>query len=225
MALRHDPGGMPRNPRREAGVSSDLVVLGYDARERWCPRERLWPDERCAHYLLRPDIERPLSADVLVWPSVFVDAQLDLLDLEDLRIGSAGLPAPDMRGWVQLLWSDLGSLRRALSGVDDRPHDIVAITAPAPWHFDVPASSPAAPSDDWVPLGYDVVDGWLLSGLSNCGYLEEDDIEGWRSRWARYLNDRHLFDDRVAADAFAAATSNRVREHAPFLACRIWKVH
>lgn len=205
-------------------MSSDLVVLGYDARERWCPRERLWPDERCAQYLLRPDVERPMSADVMVWPSVFANRQMDLLELEDLHIGSAGAAAPEMRGWVQWLWSDLDALRAALPDAHDRPHDVVAITTPAPWHFDVPVSSPAAPSDGWMPLGYDVVDGWLLSGLTNCGYLDEDDIDGWRSHWARHLNDRHLFDDDRTADAFAAATSKRVREHAPFLTCRVWKV-
>jgi hypothetical protein len=217
MALRHDPGGM----RQSAGPD---LILGFDARERWCPRDRLWPGDRRANYLLRPEVDRPLSADVLAWPSVFADPQLDLVGLDDLHLGSAGLPAPGMRGWVQDLWADLAALRAALGSAGDRAYDVIAITTAAPWHFDVPASAPAAPAADWQPLGYDVVDGWLLSGLTNCGYADHEDIGAWRRRWADRLNGHHLFDELEPAQAFAAATARRVREHAPFHACRIWKL-
>ena len=33
-------------------------LLGYDARELWLERSRVWPDARRAQYLLRPDVEK-----------------------------------------------------------------------------------------------------------------------------------------------------------------------
>ena len=204
-------------------LDRSLTLLGYDGRERWCPRERLWPADRNQDFLLRADVEKPLSADVIVWPSVFSDAQLDLLGLEDLGLGTAGLPSPSVHGWVQGLWQDLGALRTELAPVIERKFDVIAVTSSAPWHYDVPHCVPPSLDDEWSLLGFDVVDGWLLSGLSNCGYREEE-IEPLRSRWAPCLNAHHLFNDEGEAVALARLTARRVREHAPFFVCGLWRL-
>ncbi len=196
------------------------MVLGYDVRERWCPLERLWPAPRRQQFLLRTDVAKPLSADVTVWPGVFADPQLDWL--EEPGLGSNGVPVPSMRGWVQNLWQSLAAIVAALPE-HGGPVDIIAVTSPVPWHFAVPVSEPPGLDDSWDLLGYDVVDGWLLSGLMNCGY-EEHEVDTLRSRWARLLNAHHLFGAEGDAAAFVVVSDARVREHAPFRVCGLWRL-
>ena len=64
------------------------------------------------------------------------------------------------------------------------------------------------------------MDPWLLSGLSNCGFIdgERGDL---RARWAPHLNRRHLFESLDEARAFSEASDARVPEHAPFTPCGI----
>jgi len=54
---------------RPAALGS-AVPMGFDAREMTSPA-RAWHADRRELYLLRPEVERPLSVDALVWPSVF----------------------------------------------------------------------------------------------------------------------------------------------------------
>jgi hypothetical protein len=68
----------------------------------------------------------------------------------------------------------------------------------------------------WSLLGYDVADGALTSGLSNCGY-DPSERPSLRRDWAGELNEHHLFEDPAAARAFRDVTDARVPEHAPFL--------
>lgn len=198
-----------------------MRILGFDARERWCPRERLWPAERAARFLLR-DTEKPLSTDVMVWPSVFEDPQLDLLGMDDLSLGSAGASAPAFRGFVQDLWQDLDALERALTPVTAGRYDVIAVSVDGEWHPSTPPCVPADLDAQWLHLGFDVSDSWLLSGLSNCGYAQEE-IDAMRAQWGPRLNAHHLFDDRLDASAFATLCGERVREHAPFHVYGLWR--
>jgi hypothetical protein len=200
-----------------------LRLLGYDVRERWCDRRRLWPEQRVQRFLLRTDIDKPLSTDVMVWPTVFADAQLDWLDLGDARIGSVGAPAPAFHGFVQDLWRDLAELERHVP--QDLPaHDVIAITSTDATHPDMPSCSPATLDDHWILRGYDIADSGLLSGLSNCGFLahEAEDAARLRTQWAGRLNRWHLFDDPTHASDFARLADARVPEHAPFTVYGIW---
>lgn len=199
-----------------------MRIVGFDARERWCPLERLWSTERRAGFLLR-DVEKPLSTDIFVWPSVFQDVQLDLLHLDDLNLGAAGLSAPAWRGSIQDLWDDLGTLERALADATIGPFDIIAITTSDASSLDADIScSPAELDAGWELLGHDVSDRWLLSGLTNCGYAESEHQE-LRARWGPRLNQHHLFTDENDAVVFARGADTRVREHAPFLAWGVWR--
>ena len=68
----------------------------------------------------------------------------------------------------------------------------------------------------------EVSDGFLLSGLSNCGYQEE--VEDLKNKFARHLNRYHLFEDLGAARRFRDIRSDQVSEHAPFFVYRIRSV-
>ncbi len=46
-------------------------LLGFSAREHWQTFEDSWPVDRQALYLLRTDLDKPLSTDTFVWASLF----------------------------------------------------------------------------------------------------------------------------------------------------------
>lgn len=72
-------------------------------------------------------------------------------------------------------------------------------------------------------LGYDVADEVMTSGLSNCGYSnEERDVV--RLCWASRLNRFHLFDDGDEALQFKDFSDARVPEHAPFFVFGIYRL-
>ncbi len=83
--------------------------------------------------------------------------------------------------------------------------------------------APSVRSAEWEFLGYDVSDGFLLSGLSNCGY-KADEVEQLKRDFGRHLNQYHLFDDLEAARRFRDIRSDQVREHAPFFVYGIQSV-
>ena len=85
------------------------------------------------------------------------------------------------------------------------------------------AVSPSAPPPEWEWLGYDVSDGFLLSGLSNCGYREEESEE-LKKEFGGNLNQYHLFDDLDAAREFREIRNEQVPEHAPFFVYGLWNV-
>jgi hypothetical protein len=68
---------------------------------------------------------------------------------------------------------------------------------------------------DWSFLGFDVADGSLVSGLSNCGYTQAD-IEPLSRQWGPTLNEHHLFVGLDDASRFRDLADRRVTEHAPF---------
>jgi hypothetical protein len=86
--------------------------------------------------------------------------------------------------------------------------------------------------DMWLPralrieadatlLGYDVADEVMTSGLSNCGYSDEEK-KLLRPIWAQQLNRFHLFDRSEGALQFKGITEARVPEHAPFFVFGIY---
>jgi hypothetical protein len=150
---------------------------------------------------------------------------------ERLGLGSVVLPA--WRGPNPPLWEDLGQLRgclTALGPVTAERHALLAVS----WHsedgFSTGASAlgpyreptrPPVREEGWRLLGYDVSDGGLLSGLSNCGSTDEEAAEA-RRRWEAHLNAHHLFDALEPAFDFRRASDARVPEHAPFFVFGLW---
>jgi hypothetical protein len=202
------------------------IVFGFDARERWVPRERT--AARAAEtFFLRPSVEKVLSADRATWPTIFRGSGSDHLGLEDLSIGATGLERPKWIGFLDGPWEDLAQLlAHAARSPPARPYSIIALSAtddsPSrdfPWL----AANPATLDERWRLLGYDVTDEGLISGLSNCGY-SPDEAAALIPQWAPHINEFHLFDDADRARAFCDLTDGRVLEHAPFHVIGVWEL-
>lgn len=184
----------------------------------WVRLPRLFPPERRERFLLRTDVTKPLSTDVMVWPTVFDAPDVEHLKLSDDGLGSAGLPSPVWTGFAQDLWEDLRQLEEALHagwGSDPRHCWIIAVSVVGEWRTQVHPVTPPAVSEGCRFIGYDVSDGFLLSGLTNCGY-KEDEAQAMRDRWAPQLNAFHLFESVADADQFREVSNDCVKEHAPF---------
>jgi hypothetical protein len=220
----------------------DERLVGFDAREWWRGFGAAWSQERRGRFLLRADVDKPLSTDTSVWPSIY--------DLGDSRVGylpaepPALLAPPAWTGPVQQMWAELDALRGHLRAAGEPrvpPHRLVGVALVAgasakpdleTWMRPLPdhsarlvegAVAPSTPGPGWSALGFDVSDTWLLSGLSNCGYSASE-LAGLRSEFGPYLNRHHLFDEVEPAVRFARLRSGQVTEHAPFFVYRIWSI-
>ncbi len=216
-------------------AGDDHTLLGFDARKMWLDAAVHWPPERRHGFLLRHDADPVLSVDEMVWPSVFQTHQLiGMSPTERQALGVTGPERPEWIGPNLPLWEDLDELTAALAGhgAAPKPTWTIAVTCTAgaaameavPYGPHPGETRPAAPNDAWTFLGTDVADGSLLSGLTNCGYRDEDFAETSRETWARGLNRYHLFDDRGVADRFRAFSDERIPEHAPFLVYGLWLI-
>jgi hypothetical protein len=202
---------------------ADEILIGFDAREagEYDPR---WDDERRRRFLLRHDVARPLSVDCIAWPSIAdIGLGRSLSTEERERLGI---------GWNARLWESLDRMRRYLDEQGADPVDMVLVAVgwlsrlgfpdtakgphPAP-------TEPVQPERSWNLLGYDVADGWLFSGLTDCGYTPEDSA-GLREKWAPKLNEHHLFRDQEAGFAFVEVSNARVPEHAPFYVYSLYRL-
>jgi hypothetical protein len=187
-------------------------LIGFDTREMWLDVNDLWPQDRRGDFLVIDDIDKPLSTDTLVWPSVFdIDDQLEV---------------PSWRG-TQNLWEDLQRMEDCLNqgwGSMWRPCQIIGITSLGRLSFDerwgVEETTPSQINEAWAFLGYDVSDSRsLLSGLLNFSY-SKDQREVLQKRWAHHLNKNHLFvksDQAIdEANEFRKRMDEATSGHAPF---------
>ena len=202
----------------------DWLVLGFDARESPRRLAGSWPPERREGYLYRMDVESPLSADEMVWPSALKQR-------------------PAWTGRVNGLWEDLSQLQEAARGVEDcwivafavdlascseraerelteNLSGIMPDGRPGPKPEPHEIASPHVLDSRWEWLGCDVSDYFGMSGLSNTGF---PDIETLRPEWGPRLNPHHLFDQVADARAFQALADQRAPEHAPFYVMGIWR--
>jgi hypothetical protein len=196
-----------------------------------------WDDERRDQFLLRPEIEWPLSADPLVWPSVFfskifrdatnvphgsveVDPDVDggnyWLNLEQMKTHYAVHKVPNTNGIFVAI--QLFSEKAPTDGVIYYSfHDgiqgglIVDNTTPS----ECPVGSEL--------LGYDVADASWISGLANCGYAPEEKRQ-LSSTWGPRLNSFGLLQTLSDAIEFRQLCDKRVPEHAPFWVYGITRV-
>ncbi len=214
-------------------------LIEYDAREMWLDYGLTWPAERKRQYLLREDIIKPLSTDGMVWPS----ARDEQAATERDRLAALAAlpyrdPAEELPHWDWHVTQDLWVLYLYMQQQPvAKPYWLVAISVLTsnpltgePARFTdmmryLEAASPQPPERDpaYLPLGFDVSDGSLLSGLSNCGYTD-DEVQGARDRWAKCLNQYHLFDDPTIAWQFKEFSDRRVPEHQPFYVFGLWLV-
>lgn len=204
-------------------MSSNELLLGFDAREMWLDPQDYWPAARKKMYLLRHDVVRPLSTDTSVWRTVF-DAD-------------TSLQRPEWTGPIQSLWDNLATLQEYMDTAwSERtlPSWIIAVTLQEEvcesedlqeWYARASNINPSCRDAAWALLGYDVSDKWLLSGLSNCGYgANESEIQILRETYTSNLNEHHLFDSIKPAVDFMHLSDERVQAHAPFFVFGIWLI-
>jgi hypothetical protein len=82
---------------------------------------------------------------------------------------------------------------------------------------------PPRPPEGSSLLGYDVADAGWISGLSNCGYTD-DEIKTLAPVWAPRLNSFGLLASVEDAVAFRQVCDARVTEHAPFWIYALWRL-
>jgi hypothetical protein len=197
--------------------------LGFDLRLRPADLVAAWTTDRRRQYLLRDDVEVPLSVDPMVWPSKFWQPHVPPGMGAPRHLGTIAVP-DGTDGYTTLgLWTELGSLRQFArkAEVDLRSGPLLAILA---WPGDendiasqaVHAHSRVREIAQWEAVGFDVADSSFVSGLNNCGY-EPVERAGLASAWASHLNHHGLLVHLDAARRFADLTDARVPEHAPFL--------
>jgi hypothetical protein len=203
-------------------MESEERIVGFDAREMWLDPAASWTEQRRTDFLFRPDVPKPLSTDTGVWPSVF-----------DLN---GNTRPPDCFGH-QDLCEELAAVQSHLrdkSSVRAGHSYLVAITVllestkhteVQEWDALLTPTVPAVRENSWSFLGFDVSDQWLLSGLSNCGFLPEvEDVSELKRTWGPQLNQHHLFNALAPATAFKNLSNERVKEHAPFFVFGIWLI-
>jgi hypothetical protein len=216
-------------------MDNEPYILGFDARRLW--GDRVSTRELKEAFLFRLDVERVLSVDSAIWPSVFP------LDSETRPYA----------GFFQDLWPELDRLREHIENpkqIRMRPADLIAVTLQAEllnaeegtrWEkrlkgespsadvneadLEIPYSDPPSVRQGWSFLGYDVCDEWGLSGLSNCGFKPgREDVQELRGRWGPRVNRFHLFDVIDHAIEFKGLSDQRCSEHAPFFVYGLWLI-
>lgn len=192
-------------------MGQEELLIGFDLRlkddsERWTPKRR-------EDFLFRMDAGPPYSVDTAVWPAV---------------VASEERPAHCIGH--QDSWNDLECLRSHTSS-NITNGLIVALTLHADgqtvdeWRSEIPPTTPADRAEPWVFLGYDVADRWLLSGLTNCGFIStSEDVHGLKKEWGAKLNDHHLFEDLEHARLFKELANKRASEHSPFFIFGLWSI-
>jgi hypothetical protein len=203
-------------------ITDTSVLLGFSARAMHTPRNEAVRSEQ----LLRPELDWPLSTDTMVWPTVF--------DVNGSSSTHRASTMGNLWGPLPVLQRDLAT-RLAPGRWPEGSSWIVAVawmtTPECPdvnWPDDGTTTratiSPAAVSDSWEFLGYDVSDDCLLSGLTNCLSSAHSEFSCWH-QWADKLNDYHLFDELAHAREFARCITRAINTHTPFHPYGLWRVH
>lgn len=188
-------------------------LVGFDARENELDgRKTPIPIHVRGVFLLRPEIELPYSVDGHVWPSVW---------------GMNEGPQADGNG----LWLNLAELRQSLTEKGKTailivvellvPSNLPAFGFPYPLIDSTP--EPQTIPEGGTCLGFDVADSGFWSGLSNCGYSEEDRAR-LRPEWRNKINDFGLLKSEQDAITFKEMTDARVPEHAPFWVYKLYRL-
>lgn len=202
--------------------------LGYDLRA--CAKDYVsteWAATRRLTYLLKHDIPWPLSVDTTVWPSLFhfTSRRGDYRPVETVEVEPA-----NQEQLVLRLWDDRAVMEAtfhqkavqqtcfvpvAIELLDDR-----SAAEKSEWKLITQAlSRQSEPPRGWTSVGYDVADADYVSGLTNCGYAEDERTE--LSDSIKALNEFGLFGDFERAAEFRSISEKRVPEHAPFFVYRL----
>jgi hypothetical protein len=203
-------------------------LLGFDAREHpEYPFTPPIPADVREEFLLRPDVGDPFSVDSHMWPTVFhYSGHLDkLLGPPNRDLLSAD---PDCDG---RLWMSLSRMLARLSQAGRKaviisvellaPEGITVNEFPSPLIYS--RTDPAGIPVGSELLGYDAANVGFMSGLSNCGYTEEE--RGiLRPQWEGKINEHGLIKTEEDALTFREIADKRDPEEAPFWVFRLHRL-
>jgi len=88
------------------------AMVGFDAREMQTRFAETWSSQRRALYLLRTDLDKPLSTDDMVWEPIFRWANTEIPDWAYFR--SVRLELPQWTGPRQATWENLEQMQSFL---------------------------------------------------------------------------------------------------------------
>jgi hypothetical protein len=195
-----------------------------------------WDAKARAGYLLRQDIEWPLSVDRRVWPSVFyarTDRRPEWESYATIEV--------DPRTDGGRYWLDLADMRasyerhRALvpDGVfvglellTEKEVDgdtILYMDEGSQCGITLPPTVPERPPEGSALLGYDVAGAALISGLANTEYTEEE-LRDLAPVWSNRLNSFGLLDTVEDAVTFRQVSDERDPGYAPFWIYALWRL-
>src|SRR5580658_10174477 len=97
----------------DTDISTQDLVLGFDAREMCIESRLAWDEARREEFLLRKTVRKPLSVDAFVWPSIFGRG---LPPSERRRLSLETMQVPEWKGPNAGLWADLNQMRGTLGG-------------------------------------------------------------------------------------------------------------
>lgn len=202
------------------------LLLGFDCRLVFSDKVRsAWDRQRRERYLLRTDIDVPISVDTVVSPSMF---DFDAVDVDAEKIH---LQPSDFHQQALRLWRDLASMQHNLPDDEElRSTMTIAIQLhhenldADDWWRDFAAETvtPADLGSDWLSIGFDVADRYLTGALSNCGYDQEVKQQA-ETNWSSDINEFGLISSLGRAAAFRVYSDSRVQEHAPFFVFEIFR--
>lgn len=197
--------------------------------------QTLWTPELRNQFLLNPDVEWPLSVDEWMWPSVFfsrISTRKSFATIEvdvDTKGSDYWLSVPEMHAYYEAhkpRASAAVPIAIELCSEKSLDEDIIRYTLEPggiECALSLKATTPQVVPDGTELLGYDIADASRLSGLTNCGYTEEDQ-QALRPIWKSRLNGFGLLQTVDDAIAYRRICDARVSEHAPFWIYAIWRV-
>lgn len=191
------------------------IIIGYDIRNLAYDFSKTWTHERIDKFLIRKKQVRPLSTDVSVWSSFF-----DEESPPDIRTRN------NVALWRNLqLMINIGTQRAAKEDTNLIAIAITLFRDPELRldYLDLSDIHPINIESDWVFLGYDISDKFLLSSLTNCASREKKS-DNWRQTYTDHLNEFHLFMDLGIALDFRNRSNERVKEHSPFYVYGIYSI-
>lgn len=196
------------------------TLLGFAARdsEVFIAKDGASPID--AQYLIRPDIQCPLSVDTAVWQSVF-----------DKHKRFVQQPEMD---YVRDVWANYTDLEQAAASTfEDRCPPLWFVAFASVWNDAHPSLGlqqtlqirPETIGTNWIFLGYDVADEGLTSGLTNCvSLIRPHDFAAERLAFMNQINTFHLFHEYEHAAEYKSFADRWFESHAPFFVIGIWLI-
>jgi hypothetical protein len=182
--------------------------IGFDLREPMDGARSDWSAVRRSAFLIRPDVQQPISVDRSVWPSIAEPSAEHPLGLWFRAEGLLQLAEDRLTLAKESVVVELAALTDGESYYWERVFEGLGL--------DEGGDS----SLSFHLLGYDVADRYLVSGVSNCE-VSEPERAALRDMWSSSVNKYGLFGVVEDALKFRAVCDDSIREHSPFCVYRI----